>query len=421
MHTDLDSYEPVVTQAPRTTRRFGLLGLVLVFILIGLFAAGYLPRRKRQAELAAGASEAAARNRHVNVVAVHRSALTADTTLPGSIQAIDETPIYARADGYLTRRLVDIGDRVRAGQLLAEIESPELDQQIRQARAAIDESQASVLRARANLAQAQANLKLADLSLKRWSVLVAKGVLSKQEGDQKQSDYDAQVANVRAAEAAITAADSAVRSSQANLQRLLELKGFCHVTAPFAGVITARNVDVGALITSGSSTSARQLFNLAQIDRLRIFVNVPQSFAPSVHVGETAEVAIQELPGKVSHGAVTRTANSLDQASHTLLTEVQVANPLHQLLPGMYAQVSFVLARPTPPLMIPSDALIVHRDGSYALTVGEDSAVHYHKVTLGRDYGASVEIASGLSGGEYIIVSPTDDLKEGQTVDATLR
>ena len=389
--------------------------------LIGLFAAGYMPRRKRQAGLAAEAHESAATNRHVNVVAVGRSALTSETTLPGSIQAIDETPIYARADGYLTRRLVDIGDRVRAGQLLAEIESPELDQQIRQARAAIDESQASALKARANVAQAQANLKLADVSLRRWSALVAKGVLSKQEGDQKQSDYDAQVANVGASEAAVTAADSAVRASQANLERLLELKAFCHVTALFSGVITARNVDVGALITAGSATTARQLFNLAQIDRLRIFVNVPQSFAPSVHVGQTAEVTIQELPGKASRGAVTRTADSLDQASHTLLTEVQVANPSHRLLPGMYAQVRFVLARPAPPLMIPSDALIVHRDGSYALTVGEDGAVHYRKVTLGRDYGASIEIASGLTGGERIIVNPTDDLKEGQTVDATLR
>jgi RND family efflux transporter MFP subunit len=421
MHTELENQVDIAGRSPRSARRFGLLGLLFVLVLMGLFAAGYLPRHRRQAELVAEASESASRSRRVNVVAVRRSSSDAETTLPGNIQAIEETPIYARADGYVRRRLVDIGDRVQPGQLLAEIETPELDQQIRQARAANEQSRAAALQARAALAQAQANFKLADANLKRWRPLVAKGVLSQQEGDQKQSDFDAQQANVRAGEAAVAAADSNVQAGEANLQRLLELKSFSKVAAPFAGVITSRNIDVGTLISSGSGTTTRQLFNLARIDRLRIYINVPQTFAPSVRVGQQADVVLQELAGKVFRGTVTRTANALDPSTHTLLTEVQVPNQARQLFPGMYAQVKFTVARVAPPLLIPGDALIVKPDGSYALVVDEAGAVHYRKVTLGRDYGTAVELTSGLNGAEHVIVNPTDDLKEGEVVSATLR
>ncbi|MGE5647267.1 MAG: efflux RND transporter periplasmic adaptor subunit [Acidobacteriota bacterium] len=406
---------------PRRTRRYGLLGFAAVLVLICVFAAGYMPRRRRQHELVAEANGDAARSRRVNVAAVRRSAPSSDTVLPGNIDAIGEIPIYARADGYLKRRLVDIGDRVNAGQLLAEIETPELDQQIRQARAAIEQSRAAALRARAALGQAEANLRLADVSLKRWRPLVDKGVLAQQEGDQKQADFDAQQANVRAGEAAVQAAESDVQAAEANLQRLQELKGFSRVTAPFAGIITARNVDNGTLITSGGGANAKPMFNLAQIDRLRIYVNVPQAYAPMVRPGEPAGVMLQELPGKVFRGEVTRTANSLDERTRTLLTEVQVPNARHELLPGMYAQVRLAATRAEPPLVIPADSLMVKSDGSYVVTVPETGAAHYTKVTLGRDYGPIVEVLSGLSGEERVIVNPTDDIKEGEVVTATLR
>ncbi len=421
MRTDLEQRFDTERRAPRRTRRAGLLGLLLVGILIAAFAIGYMPRRKRQAELNAESNAAAARSRSVHVVAVSRASASSETSLPGAIQAVDETPVYARADGYMKRRLVDIGDRVGAGQLLAEIETPELDQQIRQARASIGQSRAAALRARASLGQAQANLKLASVTLERWKTLVGRGVLSRQEGDERQAEFEARQADVRAAEAAVTASDSDVEASAANLQRLLELQGFRRVVAPFAGVITARNVDTGTLISSGGGSNTRPLFELSQIDRLRIFINVPQQFAAAVRPGQAADVRLQELAGRTFRGTVTRTASSLDERSHTLLTEVQVPNPQRQLLPGMYAQVSLKVARAAPPLMVPADTLLVHSDGSYVLTVTGSGAVGRRKVTLGRDFGATVEITSGLNGDERLIVNPTDDLKDGDTVSASQR
>jgi RND family efflux transporter MFP subunit len=405
----------------RATRRFGLLGFVLVVVLMAAFAAGYMPRRQRQSELRAEAAAAAQSNRRVHVVPVTRSAARSDVTLPGAIQAVNEISIYARADGFLKRRLADIGDRVRAGQLLAEIETPEIDQQIRQARAALEQTRAAALRQRAALGQAQANLKLAAVTVKRWDTLVTRGVLSRQEGDQRQAEYDARRADVSAAEAAVKASDSDVDAAAANVQRLLELQSFRRVTAPFAGIITARNVDTGTLISAGGGSSARALFDLAQIDRLRIFINLPQPFASSVRPGQAADVVLQELPGRSFRGSVTRTASSLDERSHTLLTEVQVPNPQHELLPGMYAQVKLGVGRAVPPLVIPSDTLLVHPDGSFVLAVGQDGKVHPRRVALARDYGTTVEIASGLTGDERLIVNPTDDLKEGDTVDIATR
>jgi RND family efflux transporter MFP subunit len=421
MRTDVEQKIEAGRGAPPGTRRFGLLGLVLVVVLMVAFAIGYMPRRRRQTELRSEATSAAQRNRRVHVVPVSRSASRSDTTLPGTIQAMDETAIYARADGYLKRRLADIGDHVRAGQVLAEIETPELDQQVRQARAALEQTRAAVLRQRAALGQAQANLNLASLSVKRWNTLVARGVLSRQEGDQRQSEFDARQADVHAAEAAVTAAGSDVDAASANVQRLLEMQSFHRVTAPFAGVITARNVDTGTLISAGGGASARALFNLAQIDRLRIYINLPQAFASSVRPGRPADVMLQELPGRSFRGTVTRTANSLDERSHTLLTEVQVPNPQHELLPGMYAQVKLTVARVAPPLVIPADTLLVHPDGSLVLVVTQDGKVHPRRVTLARDYGATVEISSGLTGDERMIVNPTDDLREGDTVDIATR
>jgi RND family efflux transporter MFP subunit len=417
MRTDLDQKSEAGRGAPRSTRRFGLLGLLVAVVLMGVFAIGYLPRRQRQSELRAEVDTASRRTRRVHVVAAVRAPASAAATLPGTIQPMDETAIYARADGFIKRRLADIGDRVRAGQVLAELETPEIDQQIRQARAAWEQTRAAAARARAALGQAQANLHLAALTVERWKTLVGRGVLSRQEGDQRQAEFDARQADVRAAEAAVKASDSDVEAGAANVQRLVELQSFRRVTAPFAGIVTARNVDTGTLVTAGASSTARVLFNVAQIDRLRIYINLPQTFAASVRAGQAAEVTLQELPGRVFRGMVTRTTSSLDERSHTLLTEVQVPNSGHQLLPGMYAQVKLSVSRADPPLVVPADTLLVHSDGTYVLAVTGQGTVEPRKVTLGRDYGSTVEITSGLAGQERLIVNPTDDLKLGDAVE----
>lgn len=398
------------------TRTAAIAGLLVLLVFAALFAAGYLPRRRQERALAAEAREAASEHRRVRLVPVKRAPARSATVLPGSMQAIDATPIFARADGYLKRRLADIGDRVAAGQLLAEIETPELDQQIRQARASLDQSRAAAMRARAALGQSQANLALVAVTLERWKTLVAKGVLAQQAGDEKQSEYDARQADVRAAEAGVKASDADVAAAEANLQRLVELQSFRNVTAPFAGVITARNVDTGTLISAGSGANTRQLYDLARIDRLRIFVNVPQTYAPSVRSGQAADVMVQELPGVTFHGSITRTANSLDEKTRTLLTEVQVSNASGRLMPGMYAQVGLVLERATPPVLAPADTLMVRSDGSYVAAVGRDGAVDLRKVTLGRDYGVEVEVISGLDGSERLVANPRDDLKPGEIV-----
>jgi RND family efflux transporter MFP subunit len=400
------------------TLRLGLLGLAAVLVLMALFAKGYLPRVHRQAELVAAVRELSSARPRVSVAAVRPSPATSEMVLPGDIQAIDETPVYARADGYLRRRLVDIGDRVSAAQLLAEIETPELDQQIRQARATLDQLRAALLQARASLAQARANLQLAEVTLKRWKALVQQGVLSAQVGDEKQSAYEARQADVSAGEANVKAAEANIQAGEANLQRLLELKAFQRVSAPFAGVITARNVDTGTLISAGSSTSNRPLYRLAQIATLRIWVDVPQTFVPSIQPGQAAQVMVQEFPGRTFPGKVVRTANALDEKAHTLRTEVQVDNRDSALLPGMYSQVRFVLARAHPLWRVPAEALVIRPDGVYVAAVRGDATVHYQKLTLGRDYGTEVEVPTGLRGDERVVLNPADDLQEGMAVEA---
>ncbi len=418
MHTELEPELERKRIRPRgNARRYGLLGLFAVLVLCALFASGYLPRRSAEAKLVAEAGRSASEARRVLVAAVRRAPANSDKVLPGDVQAIDETPIYARADGYIRRWYADMGDRVRAGQVLAEIETPELDQQIRQSRAALEQTKAAALKSRAALKQSQTRLALAEITAKRWQALVGKGVLSKQDGDEKQAEYEAAVADVHAAEAAVKASDSDIGASEAGLQRLLELAAFRNVTAPFAGVMTARNIDTGTLITAGNNSGSKALYSMAQIDRLRIHVDVPQPFAPSVRVGQSAGVLAQEFPGRVFPGRVTRTSNSLDEKSHTLLAEVQVANPDHRLLPGMYVQVKFEVGRIAPPLVVPSDALMTRSAGTFVVAV-ENGAVRYRKVAVGRDYGPNLEIISGLEGHEQVVVNPRDDLKEGETVVA---
>jgi RND family efflux transporter MFP subunit len=215
----------------------------------------------------------------------------------------------------------------------------------------------------------------------------------------------------------VEAALANVRSNEANVRRLSELQSFQKVVAPFDGIVTARNVDTGALIMSGSNPSTRELFRVAKTDPLRIYVNVPQTFVPFIHAGQTANVVVRELPERAFPGVVVRDAGALDPTSRTLLTEVQVPNPESRIFPGMYAEVEFVIPRTTPPLIIPANALVVRAEGPQVAVVKEDRTVHFQKIELGRDYGTQVEVTAGMNGSELVVTNPTDDVEEGVAVE----
>jgi RND family efflux transporter MFP subunit len=374
---------------------------------------GYLPHRRNEATLAAEADSASKEVPTVTVVGVERSATTGTLVLPGNIEAVTEAPVLARASGYIKQRYADIGDRVKAGQLLAEVEAPELDQQVNQARAALDQVRAALEQASASLQQGQAQEQLAKVTAERWKNLQSKGVVSRQENDTYQSQWAAAQANVSALEKAVASARSNINAAQANLSRLTDLQGYKSVRAPFAGVITVRNVDVGALVSEASTL----LFRIAQTDRLRTYVNVPQSDADSVHVGQVAPLAILDLAGHQFAGTVTRTANALDPATRTLLTEVQVANSGGLLLPGMYAQVDLTTPRKNPPMLIPGDTLVVRSNGPQVGVVGADHIVHFQRLQLGRDFGDKIEVLSGLEPGMQVVVNPGDTVQEGAKVN----
>jgi RND family efflux transporter MFP subunit len=328
---------------------------------------------------------------------------------------VTEAPVLARAEGFVIKRYVDIGDRVAAGQLLAEIEAPDLDQQVRQAQASLQQARADLERAAAALEQGQANESLAKVTAGRWENLTRQGIASRQENDQYQAQYQVQVANVRALDRAVAAAKSSIEAAEANVARFTDLKSYLKVKAPFAGVITLRNVDVGALVNSGNTL----LFRIAQTNPLRIYVNVPQSSASDVHVGQTAILSTSDLPERKFPGRVARTANSLDPATRTLLVEIHVANPDGKLMPGMYAQVDLNLPRKDPPLLMPSDTLVVRPEGTLVAVLGPQNVVHFQRITVGRDFGDRIEALSGLTEGQKVIVNPNDSVQEGVKVHPT--
>jgi multidrug efflux pump subunit AcrA (membrane-fusion protein) len=400
-------------KAPSRTTLLILALLILALIVAGFFL-GFVPRQRREMVLAAESEAGKEALPVVNVETVGRSSDRSSLVLPGNIQAITEAPILARATGYIRKRSVDIGDRVTAGQVLAEIEAPELQQQIKQAKAAIDQATSTIEQAQAALQQGRANANLAQVNAGRYKTLVSQGVVSRQDYDTYQAQYEAQQANVQALEKAVAAARSNAAAAEANLARLNELVGYQTVRAPFAGVITLRNVDSGALVNEGSTL----LFRIAQTDRLRTYVNVPQADADSVRVGQTAALTIPDFAGRKFTGVVSRTANALDPATRTLLMEIQVPNPSGVLMPGMYAQVDLAVPRKNPPLVIPGDTLVVRSDGPQVAVVDPNGAVHYARVQLGRDFGDRLEVLSGVEEGQQIAVNPGDAVREGARVKA---
>jgi RND family efflux transporter MFP subunit len=384
----------------------------LVLLVVAFFA-GYIPLQKRNTLIRSQAQEQEQALPRVEVIEVGRSSGASELQLPGNIQAVTEAPILARADGYIKRRMVDIGDRVQAGQPVAEIEAPELDQQIRQVKANLQQAQAALEQALANHEQGKSNLELARVTAQRWGNLAAQGVVSKQDNDQYQAQYQSQVSGVQALEKAIAAQRANVAATEANLARLDEMQSYRVVKAPFAGVVTLRNVDVGALVNGGSTL----LYRVAQTGTLRAYVNVPQTNASSIRLGQPARLSVANLPGRSFSGTVARTSNSLDPTSRTMLVEVQVPNADGALLPGMYAQVDFSSARASAPLLIPADALMVRSDGTQVAVVRPDSTVHLQKIKVGRDYGDRLEVMSGLQAGDTVIVNPGDVAREGVKVD----
>ncbi len=398
---------------PPRPPRLGKMGMIALCLLAGLLAVGIVPRVRRTAELRA-AEDPQNRLLPVSLVAPRPAPAATDLDLPGNIQAIQETPLYARVDGYLRQRNVDIGDRVGRGQVLAEIDTPELDQQLSQAEAAFAQARASLAQSEASLQQAKANLGLARVTAQRWAGLLADGAVAQQDVDERQSQYDAARANTDAAQANVDATRANVAASAANVQRLRAMTSFKKVVAPYSGIITARTVDRGALIAAGSASVP--LFRIAEIDTLRILVNVPQTFVRSIAPGQEAKIALREFPGRVFAGKVSRDASALDPTSRTLLTEVLVPNNGLTLRPGMYAQVRFTVEGPDPPFLIPATALVIRAEGPQVAIVRDDHTVHYQKVELGRDLGTTVEVTSGLKGDERLIVNIPDGLKEGSAV-----
>lgn len=387
--------------------------LAVVVLFVTAFLGGYIPLQKRRALIISEAHEEQQALPRVEVVEVGRSSQKSEIQLPGNIEAITEAPILARADGYLRRRMADIGDRVQMGQTLAEIEAPELDEQVHQAKASVQQAGAALDEAIANNEQGKANLEFARVAAERWANLVARGVVSRHENDQYQAQYKAQLANVDSLEKAIVAQRNTIAAAEANEARLEKMQSYLVVKAPFEGVITLRNVDIGALVNAGSTL----LFRIAQTAILRTYVNVPQSDSSAVRVGQTAHLTVSNLPGRKFTGEVARTANALDPTSRTLLVEVRVPNPDGALLPGMYAQVDLSSTRPNPPLLIPSEALIARGDGDTVALVRPDHTVHMQQIQVGRDYGDRLEVISGLEQGDIIIPNPGDTAREGLKVD----
>ncbi len=413
--------EPEIRHTTARKSHFGFLALLFVLgIALALGVVYELKLRRTQSNtLAAAAKEDLVRTPVVNVGRVRTAPSKAAVELPSQTVALLETPIYARADGYIKQRPVDIGSRVKKGDLLVEIETPDLEQQIEQARATVAQSRAALQQLRASLVAAQSNLKLAKSTAARWQTLTDQGVFAKQDLDEKLAALELSDANVQAAQENVHAAESTIQANEFNLKRLQDVKSYDRLVAPFDGIITARSQDsdVGTLISSGSNTSTREIMRVAQINVLRVFVNIPQAYAPMIREGLPAQLLVDDVPGKGFPTTVKETTHSVDSNSRTMLAVLLVDNKNETLLPGMYSKVRFQLPHPVNVMMLPADALMLQSSGPRVAVVGEDHKVHIVAVTLGRDYGPEIEVDSGLSVGDMVVLSPNDAIREGVTVE----
>jgi len=362
---------------------------ILFFIVSALVVLGAVTLFQRRAQYQALAKET--ETLAIPTVAVIHAAVESteeDLVLPGAMQAYVESPIYARTNGYLKKWYHDIGSRVHQGELLADIDTPEVDQQLSQARA--------------DLNTAQANANLSKITATRFQELIKTDGVSKQEVDNAVGDLEAKVANVR--------------SSEANVRRLEETESFKHIYAPFSGVITKRSVDTGTLINAGNGGATQQLFSLAQTDPIRVYVSVPEAYAPSIRAGLGAFLDLSQYPGQKFEGKVVRTAESIDPGTRTLLTEVDVPNHTSALLPGGYAQAHLQVKVTGARLAVPVNALLFRSEGLRAVVVDANHKTHLKSLTIGRDYGTTLEVLQGLDAKDWIVLNPADSLDDGQEV-----
>jgi RND family efflux transporter MFP subunit len=374
-----------------------------VALLAVLLLAGAVPRIARRQQAIDDARESPVLHPVVTVIQPAKGEPISELVLPGNMQPLYSAALYARATGYLQQRNVDIGSHVKAGQVLAVISSPEIDQQLLQAKAA--------------LGQATANAELARLTRDRNIPLGVQRAISQQTVDEAIQNYNAREADVAAANAGIAVAEANVTANRASVARLEELRSFETVVAPFDGVITERNVERGDLVNSGAGGSAKPLFSILQGSTLRVQVDVPQSEALGIRDGQKVSIQVRERLGREYTGVVVRTAGSVDSAARTMLTEVQVDNRDGSLLPGMYAQVKFRLPQAQTSFVVPTSALVIDQSGMHLVTVNSAGRIHFMPVMIGRDLGTEIEIASGLRGGERLVASPGDLLNEGQQVE----
>jgi RND family efflux transporter MFP subunit len=401
---------------PRRSRtvRVAIGLLVAILVVAGIVFWGINSRIQTAAAVKEATRELAIPS--VSVIHPKPGAMKNEVVLPGNIQAFTDSPIYARASGYLKKWYVDIGGRVKAGQVLAEIDAPELDQQVRQAKATLQQSHAALDQALANEQQGKANEEMARVTAQRWQNLVTKGAVSRQENDEYQAQYKAQAANLNALEQAVSAARSNIAAAEANLGRLQEMQGYEIVKAPFDGIVTARNTDVGALVNAGNGGPAQELFHMASIAKLRVYVSVPQADSRSAIPGIHAYLTLSELPGRRFHGQVVRNAEAIDPTSRTLLTEVDVDNSTGELRPGAYTEVHLMIPEGSRSLILPVNVLLFRHEGLRVGVVRDGNRADLVPIILGKDYGNEVEVVSGLSADDLVISNPPDSLTSGAAV-----
>jgi RND family efflux transporter MFP subunit len=379
---------PAVEQAPppASGRARWMIALAVCLLIAGVIYSGIHSRVQAEASLehTTRASERAS----VSVIYPKGGSGASEILLPGNTQAFTDTPIYARTNGYLKKWYFDIGAHVRQGQLLAVIETPELDQQLQQAEA--------------ELKTAQANVDLAQITAARWQNLLKTNSVSKQETDQATSD--------------LVAKQAVVSQNEANVRRLQQLQSYERIQAPFDGVVTARNIDIGDLIQAGDSSTSRQLFHLSSINRLRVYVAVPEVYSESVHDGEKVPITLDSIPGETFTGTLVRNSDAIDLASRTLNIEVDVENPKGRLKPGAYAFVHLPVSGATGAVTVPANTLLFRSEG---LRVGvvKNGRVALVPITIGHDYGSTVEVVSGVSPKDAVIVDPSDSLENGAEVE----
>lgn len=433
---------------------FGAAGLVIAAAL----TLGIMPRIAQSQELDRTHQERLDTIPEVTTALPTPASAERTLTLPGNVEAVLETPIYARSNGYIRARHADIGDRVKSGQVLADVETPEVDESLHEAEAQVltsiatraqsvaglDRARADVDKARADLAQARATLteresdeKFALSTYKRYAVLVQQGAVSLQDGDEKETRYKtaqaatlaakervqaatselaAAQARIKAEEANVHLSDANVMAARAHEKRSGVEQSFRTVTAPFAGIITERNIDPGTLVSSGSENSKTALYRLAKVDIVKVFVDVPQYAAPGVRTGQKVEIKLKEFPTQTFTGTVARTSVALDPTARTLRTEIHIANKDERLAPGMYADALIKVPRTVKTFLVPSNSIIVRADGPKIAIVDGGGQIRDRHVTIGADLGSETEIIGGLQGNEKIVINPTDTLTDGKKV-----